>query len=164
MSLFDGIVNDLMDKNPSTKASCRAVRLFGKMRDARLHAHARGCCLVARKAGPELLVYVDSALWAQEFQLNAPAILAQWNHLCAAECPSMQARSVRFNVSSRTHAAREGEDAPTDTYEPADLPALTPAEERAVEESVGVISDERLRERARAAMRSSLRWKKSNIV
>lgn len=162
MTLFDDVVARAASKGRTTSQIGRAMGLVRSLRDKRLRGHVVGCYPVQRKQGLELVLYTDSSLWAQEFQLNAPAILAEWNMRAEQAQPDLRATRLRFQVSSRVHAALAHDEVVEHAYEPADLPGLNAAEEEWVEAQIACISDPRLKERARQAMMASLRWKKSN--
>ena len=79
MSLFDDVVSRATRHSRTSSQVGRAMGVVRSLRDKRVCAHVVGCYPVQKKQGLELVLYTDSALWAQEFQLNAQAILAEWN-------------------------------------------------------------------------------------
>ena len=162
MSLFDDVVSRAARNSHTSSQVGRAMGVVRSLRDTRVRTHVVGCYPMQKKQGLELVFYTDSALWAQEFQLNAPAILAEWNMRCAREHPDLVAIRLRFQVSTRVHVAPAHDEVTQRAYEPAHLPDLTGAELARVEAQVACITDEALKEKARQAMIASIRWKKSN--
>lgn len=162
MSLFDDVVSRATRHSRTSSQVGRAMGVVRSLRDKRVCAHVVGCYPAQKKQGLELVFYTDSALWAQEFQLNAPALLAEWNMRCAQEQPDLVAICLRFKVSTRVHVAPAHDEVVERAYDPAYLPELTAAEIARVEAQVACITDEGLKEKARQAMMASIRWKKSN--
>ncbi len=162
MSIFDDALTGITSRGKTTSRVGRAMGIVRSLRDARLRRHVVGCYPVEKKRGLEMVLYTDSPLWAQEFQLGAVATLVEWNRLAQQGNPDLVAASLRFQVSARAHAAPQVDDVPRDTYEPAELVGLNAAELAWVESQVAAISDPKLKERARQAMTASLRWKKTD--
>ena len=153
MSLFDDVVTNATRHSRTSSQVGRAMGVVRSLRDKRVCTHVVGCYPIQKKQGLELVLYTDSALWAQEFQLNAPALLAEWNMRCAQAQPDLVAICLRFKVSSRVHVTPAHDDVVERAYDPAYLPELTASELARVEA---------LKEKARQAMMASIRWKKSN--
>ena len=162
MSIFDDALTGITSRAKTTSRVGRAMGIVRSLRDARLRRHVVGCYPVEKKRGLEMVLYTDSPLWAQEFQLNSVATLVEWNRLAQAGDPDLVAASLRFQVSSRVHAAPPTDEVPRDTYEPANLVELNAAELGWVEAQVAAISDPKLKEKARQAMQAGLRWKKTD--
>lgn len=162
MSIFDDALSGITSRAKPTSRVGRAMGIVRNLRDARLRRHVVGCYPVEKKHGLEMVLYTDSPLWAQEFQLNSMATLVEWNRLAQGTDADLKATSLRFQVSARVHAPAPTDDVPRDTYEPATLVELNAAELGWVEAQVASITDEKLKERARQAMRASLRWKKTD--
>jgi hypothetical protein len=163
VSIFDEALSGISSRMNTTSLVGRAMGLVRRLRDSRLRSHIVGCYPVQKKRGLELVLYVDSPIWAQEFQLGSSATLVEWNRLCQASgYDDLKAASLRFQVSSRVHAAPVADDVATDTYEPASLLDLNPAERDWVESQLASISDPQLKEKARQALMASLRWKKTD--
>lgn len=161
MTLFDDAVAGVANRARGASLAGRAMAQVRQLRDKRVRAHVVGCFPLQKKQGLELVLYTDSNLWAQEFQLNAAAILAEWNMRCAQGQPDLVAVRLRFQVSSRVHARPATDDVPRDVYAPAALPELSPAEQAWVAAQVSCISSPELKEKARKTLEASLRWKKS---
>lgn len=111
--------------------------------------------------GDELVVYVDSPIWATELSALHETLRQALNELLGQDL----VRSIRFTVSrkveeqrSREHAEEASIDSYTeDVVEPV---ALTEAELDQVRSSASVIRDEGLREAVLRATVKDLEWKR----
>ncbi len=163
MSIFDEALTGMTSRSKPASRVGRAMGIVRSLRDARLRRHVVGCYPMEKRSGLEWVLYTDSPLWAQEFQLGSAATLVEWNLLAKRQgMPDLQATSLRFQVSARVHAPEPCDDVPRDTYEPADLAELNAAELAWVEAQVAPITDQNLKEKARQAMKAGLRWKKTD--
>ena len=66
MSLFDDVVSRATCHSRTSSQVGRAMGVVRSLRDKRVCAHVVGCYPVQKKQGLELVLYTDSALWAQE--------------------------------------------------------------------------------------------------
>jgi hypothetical protein len=109
----------------------------------------------------ELLVYVDSATWANELSMMSEHLRERLNEALGEEL----VRSVRFSVSRRVQEERAREEAQEETrdfYErdEAEPVPLSESELAQVEYAAASIKDPELREAAVRAMTRHLEWKK----
>lgn len=111
----------------------------------------------------ELLVYVDSALWATELSALAEPYRLRMNEILGREV----VKTVRFTVSKRVdmrRAAEQQEAESTNPYQQEEIITrheLGPTEMDQLTESVSVIEDARLREAVLRATVADIEWKKS---
>ncbi len=109
----------------------------------------------------ELVVFVDSAVWANELSVMAEQLRGRVNE----ELGEDMVRSVRFAVSRKASEERERR-AAEEQHEAingpdvADAVGLTEQERMQVEHVASSIDDEGLREAAVRAMTRHLEWKK----
>jgi hypothetical protein len=117
---------------------------------------------VALRSG-ELLVYVDSAVWASELSIMAEQYRVRVNEEIGEEL----VRSVRFTVSRKVQEEKRREHAERRLAEPDRGPETKPLplddQERAqVESMAAAIHDPDVRDAAVRAMVRHLEWKKGN--
>jgi hypothetical protein len=115
----------------------------------------------AHLRGRELVVYVDSALWATELT----ALSEKYREALNQELGENAVTSVRFTVSRRVEESARIARAEAYTEQPSSNPdppsvPLTPEERAQVEASTAVIPDKELREAVTRATIADLEWKK----
>jgi hypothetical protein len=109
----------------------------------------------------ELVVYVDSSVWATELTALGEQLRKSLNETLGQEL----VRTIRFTVSRKVHEERQRERAEQETedFYAEDLVEpvpLTDAEIEQVGRSAAVIKDESLREAAIRATVKDLEWKR----
>jgi len=109
----------------------------------------------------ELVIYVDSPLWATELS----ALSEKYREAIEEKTGKGLVRSVRFSVSRKVEMNRElmrVEEETSNHYmrDNVDSVPLTEAERRQVESSAAEIPDEELREAVLRATVADLEWKK----
>jgi hypothetical protein len=109
----------------------------------------------------ELVVFVDSATWANELSLMAEELRVRLNATLGKD----PVRAIRFTVSRKVQeeaVQRASEEQEQTVYDPDEVPSvpLTDPERCQVEYVAASIKDEALREAAVRAMTRSLEWKK----
>ena len=110
---------------------------------------------------PELVVYVDSPIWATELSALSSALARGLNDALGQDL----VRTIRFTVSRKVHDERRREEElaedelfyAEDKVEPV---PLTPAEVDQVRQSASVIKNEGLRETVVRATVKDLEWKR----
>lgn len=153
-------------------AASRAMKVWHQMGDRRARMHVRGLFLRQNRASRELVAYVDASVWMHEFSLLAPAYLQEWNHLCEKNVLDMRADKLTFRLSSRARAAGQSGSIASGTGSCSAISTATgtvsvprvslSAEELArVEQTVGSITNARLRQAAYDAMKTSLECQKA---
>lgn len=157
------LVGGLQKRSAASGELVRALRLWQHLGDARLRAHVVSLYVRQNRATRELVAYVDSNVWLQEFAMNAPGTLAEWNVLCARHDPDLRVQKLTFRIarSRRDEPSRAGRGPAADA--PAAPVPLTAQERDAIEAEVSVIEDERLRAKAREAMKSTKSWRKAKL-
>ena len=149
---FKHIAGDVLHRaDPAGKRhSARAVAAWGEVVGEDIARHTRGFAL---RASGELVVFVDSAAWAQELTLMAAQITNALNeHL-----GEVSVRSLRFTVSRRFTEAvawEAHEDEADAFYRPEDIEpvALNETEVRQARHIARSVRDPELREVALRAM------------
>ena len=109
----------------------------------------------------ELLVHVDSSVWAAELSAMSAHLVERINEALGKTVVT----SIRFNTSSEIERSRtesaEIEDAASGYKDREAIPVpLTQAERASIEESFAAVSDEPLRLAATRAAIRDLEWKK----
>ena len=162
-----GVLGSLARRAGASAGVLRALKVWRKMGDRRVREHVRSIYLRQGRVLRELVVYVDTPGWAQEFQMFSGPYRLEWNHLCEVEGLPMQADRLTFRVSSRTGAAADpsasgpAEQARRCVRQVSPTP-LSPEELARVEASVACIRDDALRRKAYSAMKSVMEWRKGS--
>jgi hypothetical protein len=134
-------------------AGLEAVRAWREVAGAEVSAHAVGSALRDR----ELVVFVDSPVWAQELAALSGIYVERVNAALGKEMVG----SIRFAVSRKAEQALREEPAPDDAKEPRVVPVpLSDLERRQLDQMTGTIHDERLREAVLGAATLHLEWQK----
>lgn len=136
----------------------RATAAWNEVVGPEIVRHTHGSAL----RDGELLVFVDSPVWANELSVMAEHLRERLNEALGEEL----VRSVRFAVSKRVaeeRSARAAEEERREAYAPDEARSvpLTAQERAQVEYVASSISDEGLREAAIRAMTRHLEWKKA---
>jgi hypothetical protein len=155
-SLAEGIVERL-DRSEEGKERARAVSAWRQAAGLEVFAHARGFALRDR----ELLVFVDSPIWANELSVLSEHYRTAVNERLGKEAVG----SIRFAVSKRvsveTRYEEEDEaaeaDRVLDRVEP--IP-LTATEREQVSLMAQAVKTEKLRESVIAAAIAHQEWRK----
>lgn len=133
----------------------RVAQAWKAIAGASVLAHTAGVHL----RGDELVVMVDSPLWATELSALSEAYRTAMNR----ELDKERVRSIRFTVSMQFETTWKMENEPVaSTPSTPDVEAipLTPEELAQVELSVSEIEDEELRSAVLRATVADLQWKK----
>jgi hypothetical protein len=137
-----------------------AARVTEAWPQAAGHDIARHTAGVFLREG-ELVVYVDSSVWATELTALGEQLRKALNETLGQEL----VRTIRFTVSRKVHEERQREQAEqeTDDFYAEDFVEsgqLTDPEIEQVRQSAAVIKDESLREAAIRATLKDLEWKR----
>ena len=165
-------------RDPEVVASARNSRAWAQAADEAQRAHAVAVYTVPGTKGSEVVVYVDSNIWATELSLQGELLRLKMNIALrdAAEAagaldPSADAERVkklRFATSREQYRSARPEDTSTAQqlldegmrYNVEPLP-LTPQEEEHLEELAGGIENPQIRKAALEAMRADAMLKKA---
>jgi hypothetical protein len=136
----------------------RAVNAWGEVVGSDINSHTMGAGL----RDGEMLVFVDSAAWANELSMMAEDLRSRVNSAIGEDLVT----SIRFAVSSRVRTRddeRLKEEEKKNFYarDESEPTPLTPTEVEQVAHSASVISNEKLREAAIRATIASLERKKA---
>lgn len=155
-ALVAGLFNRL-DRGGQGAAKARAVSAWRAAAGEEVYAHARGFAL----RDDELLVFVDSPVWANELSVLAEHYRVAVNERIGKEAVG----SIRFTVSRKVseELVREAEDVPSSvaTDEAKVTPAAATSDEiERVRREAAVVKNEELREAVVAAAIARLEWSK----
>jgi hypothetical protein len=154
---LEGVVGRLDRKSGGALTQLKVMKAWEAIAGAQVMKHTTGAHL---RQG-ELVVYVDSPVWATELS----ALSEKYREAVQAEIGQTRVSGVRFAVSKKaadaawTAAAEEAAETPS-LEQSADPVPLTDAERAEVEASAASISDPELRETAIRATVADLEWKK----
>ncbi len=155
VGVLAGTILDRMDKGGGGRQRGRAVAAWCEVAGREASSHARGFAL----RDGELLVFVDSSVWATELSMMSEHYRAAINTVLGKETVS----SMRFAVSRK---AVPETDAEVGTFAAggaatpcAPVPA-TANEIAQIRQMAKVVQDEGLREAAVAAAIAHLEWRK----
>jgi hypothetical protein len=135
----------------------RATSAWNRVVGEEISRHTTGSAL----RDGELLVYVDSAVWANELAAMSEHLRERLNE----EMGEALVRSVRFAVSRKVAEQRKEREAEEQIHahyakDDVESVALTEQERLQVEYMTAAIADEGLRDAAVRAMTRHLEWKK----
>jgi hypothetical protein len=135
----------------------RAVAVWREVAGAEVAAHAMGFAL----RGSELLVYVDSPVWATELSALSERYRSEINATLGKELVG----SMRFTLSKKVSEERVWDDAERRSVDDAESRRVTPVpvtdqERSQIEAMAAGIHDETLRQAAIRAAISGLEWRK----
>lgn len=141
-----------LDKGGSL-AGVQAVRAWREVAGAEVSAHAVGSAL----RGDELVVFVDSPVWAQELAALSGVYIERVNQALGKEAVG----SIRFAVSRKAEQAlREEPEQQVAAPERVDPAPLSEIERNQLAHLTGAIHDDRLREAVLEAATRHLEWQK----
>lgn len=155
-SVVGGIVGRL-DVDGTGRERARAITAWRQVAGDGVFAHARGFAL----RDGELLVFVDTPVWAQELAALSEIYRTGINERLGKEVVG----SIRFAVSRKIEEAQrfDQEDAHAEEDRTADVVEpvpLTEEEREAVEAMAGVVGNEDLRKSVIAAATAHFEWRK----
>ena len=158
-----GIVEDLERSNPDLSATARVKKAWNVAVDERANEHVNAVFVVPNTNASEVIVYVDTAIWAAELSMQEELLKLKINMELQAE----QVESLKFLVSKGQYA---GAAKKTNTFDQLDeeekrLKSVQPVElnqdELApIQEAAAHIEDDRVRNAVYAAAKASLEWQK----
>lgn len=174
-SEIEGVVRSLQRDNPDLSATARVKRAWNLSVDKRIAEHVTAVFVVPNTAASEVIVYVDSSIWATELNMQSELLRLNLNIELNkdADEPSNvmrkaeQVEKLTFKVSKEQYVARdrrlttlqllEAEDA---DYRKAQPVALDEEELSGLEEALSHIENDQLRDTAYAAAKANLEWQK----
>lgn len=174
-SEIEGVVRSLQRNNPDLSATARVKRAWNLSVDKRIAEHVTAVFVVPNTAASEIIVYVDSSIWATELNMQSELLRLNLNIELNkdADEPSNvmrkaeQVEKLTFKVSKEQYAARdrrlttlqllESED---EDYRKAQPVALDEEELSGLEEALSHIENDQLRDTAYAAAKANLEWQK----
>ncbi len=174
-SEIEGVVRSLQRNNPDLSATARVKRAWNLSVDKRIAEHVTAVFVVPNTAASEVIVYVDSSIWATELNMQSELLRLNLNIELNkdADEPSNvmrkaeQVEKLTFKVSKEQYAARERRlttlqllEAEDEDYRKAQPVALDEEELSGLEEALSHIENDQLRDTAYAAAKASLEWQK----
>lgn len=174
-SEIEGVVRSLQRNNPDLSATARVKRAWNLSVDKRIVEHVTAVFVVPNTAASEVIVYVDSSIWATELNMQSELLRLNLNIELNkdADEPSNvmrkaeQVEKLTFKVSKEQYAARERRlttlqllEAEDEDYRKAQPVALDEEELSGLEEALSHIENDQLRDTAYAAAKASLEWQK----
>lgn len=174
-SEIEGVVRSLQRNNPDLSATARVKRAWNLSVDKRISEHVTAVFVVPNTAASEVIVYVDSSIWATELNMQSELLRLNLNIELNkdADEPSNvmrkaeQVEKLTFKVSKEQYAARERRlttlqllEAEDEDYRKAQPVALDEEELSGLEEALSHIENDQLRDTAYAAAKANLEWQK----
>lgn len=174
-SEIEGVVRSLQRNNPDLSATARVKRAWNLSVDKRIAEHVTAVFVVPNTAASEVIVYVDSSIWATELNMQSELLRLNLNIELNKDVdePSNvmrkaeQVEKLTFKVSREQYAARERRlttlqllEAEDEDYRKAQPVALDEEELSGLEEALSHIENDQLRDIAYAAAKANLEWQK----
>ena len=174
-SEIEGVVRSLQRNNPDLSATARVKRAWNLFVDKRIAEHVTAVFVVPNTAASEIIVYVDSSIWATELNMQSELLRLNLNIELNkdADEPSNvmrkaeQVEKLTFKVSKEQYAARDRRlttlqllEAEDEDYRKAQPVALDEEELSGLEEALSHIENDQLRDTAYAAAKANLEWQK----
>ncbi len=174
-SEIEGVVRSLQRNNPDLSATARVKRAWNLSVDKRIAEHVTAVFVVPNTAASEIIVYVDSSIWATELNMQSELLRLNLNIKLNkdADEPSNvmrkaeQVEKLTFKVSKEQYAARDRRlttlqllEAEDEDYRKAQPVALDEEELSGLEEALSHIENDQLRDTAYAAAKANLEWQK----
>ena len=174
-SEIEGVVRSLQRNNPDLSATARVKRAWNLSVDKRIVEHVTAVFVVPNTAASEIIVYVDSSIWATELNMQSELLRLNLNIELNkdADEPSNvmrkaeQVEKLTFKVSKEQYVARDRRlttlqllEAEDEDYRKAQPVALDEEELSGLEEALSHIENDQLRDTAYAAAKANLEWQK----
>ena len=174
-SEIEGVVRSLQRDNPDLSATARVKRAWNLSVDKRSAEHVTAVLVVPNTAASEVIVYVDSSIWATELNMQSELLRLNLNIELNkdADEPSNvmrkaeQVEKLTFKVSKEQYVARDRRlttlqllEAEDEDYRKAQPVALDEEELSGLEEALSHIENDQLRDTAYAAAKANLEWQK----
>lgn len=174
-SEIEGVVRSLQRNNPDLSATARVKRTWNLSVDKRIAEHVTAVFVVPNTAASEVIVYVDSSIWATELNMQSELLRLNLNIELNkdADEPSNvmrkaeQVEKLTFKVSKEQYVARDRRlttlqllEAEDEDYRKAQPVALDEEELSSLEEALSHIENDQLRDTAYAAAKANLEWQK----
>ena len=174
-SEIEGVVRSLQRDNPDLSATARVKRAWNLSVDKRIAEHVTAVFVVPNTAASEVIVYVDSSIWATELNMQSELLRLNLNIELNkdADEPSNvmrkaeQVEKLTFKVSKEQYVARDRRlttlqllEAEDEDYRKAQPVALDEEELSGLEEALSHIENYQLRDTAYAAAKANLEWQK----
>lgn len=174
-SEIEGVVRSLQRNNPDLSATARVKRAWNLSVDKRIAEHVTAVFVVPNTAASEIIVYVDSSIWATELNMQSELLRLNLNIELNkdADEPSNvmrkaeQVEKLTFKVSKEQYAARDRRlttlqllELEDEDYRKAQPVALDEEELSGLEEALSHIENDQLRDTAYAAAKANLEWQK----
>ena len=174
-SEIEGVVRSLQRDNPDHSATARVKRAWSLSVDKRIAEHVTAVFVVPNTAASEVIVYVDSSIWATELNMQSELLRLNLNielNKDADESSNVmrkaeQVEKLTFKVSKEQYVARDRRlttlqllEAEDEDYRKAQPVALDEEELSGLEEALSHIENDQLRDTAYAAAKANLEWQK----
>lgn len=174
-SEIEEVVRSLQRNNPDLSATARVKRAWNLSVDKRIAEHVTAVFVVPNTAASEVIVYVDSSIWATELNMQSELLRLNLNIELNkdADEPSNvmrkaeQVEKLTFKVSKEQYVARDRRlttlqllEAEDEDYRKAQPVALDEEELSGLEEALSHIENDQLRDTAYAAAKANLEWQK----
>lgn len=169
------LVGEIERGNPDLSASARIKRAWNMTVDKRIQEHVTAVFVVPETGATEVIVYVDSSIWATELNMQSELLRLNLNlelnrvfsEYLRMEDDTEQVRSLSFQVSRDVYKAPnikmttfeqlEEQERRLSEIEPG---VLSDEEKASLQEAAAHIENEELREAAYLAAKKNLEWQK----
>ncbi len=174
-SEIQGVVRSLQRDNPDLSASARVKRAWNLSVDKRIAEHVTAVFVVPNTAASEVIVYVDSSIWATELSMQSELLRLNLNielnndeaGVPGAVRKAEQVEKLTFKVSKDQYVARDRRlttlqllEAEEEEYRKVQPIALSEDELSGLEEAFAHIENDQLRDVAYAAAKANLELQK----
>ncbi|MGN0072733.1 MAG: hypothetical protein ACI36W_02905 [Coriobacteriales bacterium] len=172
------LLGSIERRDPELVASARNSRAWTQAADEAQRAHTDAVYTVPGTQGSEVVVYIDSNIWATELSLQSELLRLKMNMALAdsakqagsfdSAADNERIKKLRFAASREHYRSARPEDTSTQKqlldehlrYNVEPLP-LTPEEEAQIEAQVAAIENPQVRKAAHDAMRADAMLKKA---
>lgn len=168
-----GVVSSFQRDNPDLSATARVKRAWNLSVDKRIAEHVTAVFIVPNTAASEVIIYVDSSIWATELNMQSELLRLNLNIELNKDADANvmrkaeQVEKLTFKVSKEQYVARERRlttlqllEAEEEGYRKAQPVELDDDEIANLEEAVAHIENDQLRDIAYAAAKANLEWQK----
>lgn len=162
-SEIKGLVGNLERANPSLSATARIKKAWNKSVDDRIKKHVVAIFVVPNTDESEVIIYVDSPIWAAELSMQEDLIKLKLN----VDLQREQIEKIRFIVSKEQYVNKEKKRTTYDelreeeeSYRSVEPARLDEEELLSIQEAAAHIEDDKMRMAAYAAAKANLEWQK----
>jgi hypothetical protein len=174
-SEIKNLVDDLERANPDLSATARVKKAWNTTVDSSIREHVTAVFVVPNTEASEVIIYIDSSIWATELTMQSELLRLQLNielthtaeDVTYQNRKAEQVEKLTFKVSKEQYTSKEKrlttfellerEEEKIKRVKPIELDE---EELQSIQEAAAHIENDTLREAAYSAAKKSLEWKK----